>query len=150
MLAVPALDPVLVVLGHAAAEILERVDFGEAEVVVCEDWSRGQGFSLRRGIAALPDADAVVVTLGDQPFVTPRLIDGALAQLGAGFDAVRATYEGAPGHPVVLGRRVLDAVGELDGDAGARDLLARFRVREWEGAHLGSAYDIDTPEQLRS
>ena len=39
---------------------------------VCEDWARGQGFSLRRGVAALPDADAVVITLGDQPFITPR------------------------------------------------------------------------------
>src|SRR3954471_10481095 len=68
MLAVPALDPVLVVLGHAADAILARVDFGEAEVVVCEEGKRGQAASLRRGGAALNDADAVVITLGDQPF----------------------------------------------------------------------------------
>jgi CTP:molybdopterin cytidylyltransferase MocA len=147
MLAVPALDPVLVVLGHAADEILARVDFGEAEVVVCEEWERGQAASLRRGVAALLDADAVVVTLGDQPFITPQVIAGALDQLGR-FDAVRATYGGAPGHPVVLGRRVMDAVGELEGDTGARDLLARFRVRDWEAGHLCSAADIDTREEL--
>ena len=147
MLAVPALDPVLVVLGHAADEILERVDFGEAEVVVCEEWERGQAASLRRGVAALFDADAAVVTLGDQPFITPEVIEGALERLER-CDAVRATYDGAPGHPVVLGRRVLDAVGELDGDTGARDLLARFRVRDWEAGHLCSAADIDTREEL--
>ena len=118
----------LVVLGHAAAEILHRVDLGEAEVVVCEDWEQGQGFSLRRGVAALPDADAVVVTLGDQPFITPQVIAGALDP-SSRYDAVRVTYDGAPGHPVVLGRRVMDAVSELDGDTGARELLARFRVR---------------------
>jgi molybdenum cofactor cytidylyltransferase len=149
MLAVPALDPVLVVLGHAADAILERVDFGDAEVVVCEEWDRGQGFSLRRGIAALEDADAVVVTLGDQPFITPQVIAGALDHLD-GYDAVRATYGGKPGHPVVLGRRVMDAVGELEGDVGARDLLARFRVRDWEAGHLCSAADIDTQEELAS
>jgi CTP:molybdopterin cytidylyltransferase MocA len=148
MLAVPMLDPVLVVLGHAADEILTRVDFGEAEVVVCEDWARGQAFSLRRGVAALPDADAVAVTLGDQPFITPQVIAGALDQLGPRYDAVRVTYDGAPGHPVVLGRRVLDAVNELDGDTGARELLARFRVRTWEAGHLCSAADIDTQEEL--
>jgi molybdenum cofactor cytidylyltransferase len=147
MLAVPALDPVLVVLGHAADEIIERVDFGAAEVVVCEEWDRGQGFSLRRGIAALDAADAVVVTLGDQPFITPQVIAGALDQLG-GCDAVRAIYDGKPGHPVVLGRRVMDAVSELDGDVGARDLLARFDVRDWEAGHLASATDVDTPEEL--
>jgi len=147
MLAVPALDPVLVVLGHAADAILERIDFGAAEVVICEEWDRGQGFSLRRGIAALDEADAAVVTLGDQPFITPQVIAGALVHLG-GYDAVRASYDGQPGHPVVLGRRVMDAVVELNGDVGARDLLARFDVRDWEAGHLASATDVDTPEEL--
>ncbi len=147
MLAVPALDPVLVVLGHAADAILERVDFGEAEVVICEEWERGQASSLRRGIAALCEADAAVITLGDQPFITPQVIAGALDQLGR-CDAVRATYDGRPGHPVVLGRSVMDAVSELEGDVGARDLLARFAVRDWEAGHLASATDIDTREEL--
>ena len=48
----------------------------------------------------------------------------------------------------MLGRRVLDAVPELEGDAGARELLARFRVRRWEAGHLASATDIDTQEEL--
>jgi CTP:molybdopterin cytidylyltransferase MocA len=124
------------------------VDFGEAEVVVCEEWERGQAASLRRGVAALAEADAAVVTLGDQPFITPQVIAGALDQLGPRYDAVRATYSGAPGHPVVLGRQVLDCVGAIEGDVGARDLLARFRVRDWEAGHLCSAADVDTREEL--
>jgi CTP:molybdopterin cytidylyltransferase MocA len=147
MLAVPALDRVVVVLGHAADEIRARVEFGAAEVVVCEEWGRGQAYSLRHGIAALKDADAAVITLGDQPFITPQVIAGALDQLDA-YDAVRATYGGTPGHPVVLSRRVMDAASELEGDVGARDLLARFRVRDWEAGHLASAVDVDTPEEL--
>jgi molybdenum cofactor cytidylyltransferase len=142
-----ALDRVVVVLGHDAEAIQARIDFGSATVVVCEDWARGQGFSLRRGVAALPGADAVVITLGDQPFITPQVITAAVDALD-GFDAVRAVYGGAPGHPVVLGPRVLAAVGELEGDAGARELLARFHVRQWEAGHLASATDIDTQEEL--
>jgi molybdenum cofactor cytidylyltransferase len=142
-----ALDRVVVVLGHDADAIRARIDFGSAEVVVCDDWALGQGFSLRRGVAALSGTEAVVITLGDQPFITPQVITGALDQL-EGFDAVRAVYDGAPGHPVVLGPRVLATVGELEGDAGARELLARFRVRAWEAGHLASATDIDTQEEL--
>ena len=89
----------------------------------------------------------MVVTLGDQPFITPQVIAGALDQL-AGYDAVRAVYGGAPGHPVVLGPRVLAAAGELEGDQGARDLLSRFHVRRWEAGHLCSAVDVDTQEEL--
>jgi CTP:molybdopterin cytidylyltransferase MocA len=147
MLAVPALDRVLVVLGHAAEEILAAVDFRAAEVVVCEAWERGQSASLRCGLAALGHADAVVVTLGDQPFITPQVVAGALDQL-AGHDAVRAVYGGTPGHPVVLGPRVLAAAGDLAGDQGFRDLLSRFHVNRWEAGHLASAVDVDTQEEL--
>jgi CTP:molybdopterin cytidylyltransferase MocA len=98
-------------------------------------------------VAALGDVDAVAITLGDQPFITPRVIAGALRHLD-GHDAVRCMYGGAPGHPVILGRRVLDGVGALEGDQGARDLLARFRVRKWEAGHLCSAADVDTQEEL--
>ncbi len=147
MLAVPALDPVIVVLGHAAEEIAEALEFGDATVVVAADWDDGQSASLKRGVEAAGGADAAVVTLGDQPFITPQVIAGALDQL-PGYDAVRATYGGAPGHPVVLSRPVMDAVVELSGDTGARDLLGRFRVRQWEAGHLCSAADIDTQEEL--
>jgi CTP:molybdopterin cytidylyltransferase MocA len=147
MLAVPALDPVIVVLGHAAAEIARAVDFGQADVVVAPDWADGQSASLRRGIEAAGEADALVVTLGDQPFITPQVIAASLDQLD-GYDAVRATYGGHPGHPVVLGRAVLDAAGELAGDQGARELLSRFRVKRWEAGHLCSAVDVDTREEL--
>ena len=98
-------------------------------------------------MAELDGVEAVAITLGDQPFITSAVITASLGQL-EGFDAVRAMYSGAPGHPVVLSRPVLDAVGELSGDEGARELLARFRVREWEAGHLASATDVDTQEEL--
>jgi CTP:molybdopterin cytidylyltransferase MocA len=142
-----ALERVVVVLGHDAEAIRAAVDFGDAETIVCADWAQGQGFSLRAGVAALADAGVVAITLGDQPFITPAVITEAVAQLGEA-DAVRAVYDGTPGHPVVLGPRVLATVPELEGDAGARELLARFRVRKWEAGHLASATDVDTQEEL--
>ena len=49
MLSVPALDPVIVVLGHAADEIASTIDFGSATVVVAAAWNDGQSASLQRG-----------------------------------------------------------------------------------------------------
>jgi CTP:molybdopterin cytidylyltransferase MocA len=143
------LERVIVVLGHDAEAIRARVDFGAAEVVIAEDWADGQAASLRRGLAAAGAADAVVITLGDQPFITPQVIGAALDQLDD-YDAVRALYGDLPGHPVVLGRAVLDAAGGLRGDQGARELLADFRVHQWQAGHLASAVDVDTPEELRA
>ena len=63
--------------------------------------------------------------------------------------AVRATYDGAPGHPVLLERRLLDHVGELEGDSGARGLLEGDHVYPWEVGRLSDPTDIDTPERLQ-
>lgn len=148
MLGAGELDRVIVVLGHAADEIRASIEFGRAEVVVAEDWDQGQSASLRRGLAEAGAVDAVVVTLGDQPFIHAGVISAALAQLG-GHDAVRATYEGLSGHPVVLGPAVLAAADELHGDQGARELLDRFDVHRFEAAHLATDIDVDTQAQLR-
>jgi CTP:molybdopterin cytidylyltransferase MocA len=148
MLAVPAIWPVVVVIGHEAQAILAGVEFHDANVVVCDGWQEGQSASLRAGVAALGDVDAAVITLGDQPFITPQVIAGALDFDEDYHDAVRATYGGAPGHPVVLTRRMLRRAGELRGDVGFRDLLMGQRVRRFEAGHLCDPTDIDTREEL--
>jgi molybdenum cofactor cytidylyltransferase len=146
--AVGRLDPVVVVLGAHAEAIRAEVDFAGVRVVECPDWAEGQAASLRAGAAGVGEVDAAVVLLGDMPFVTPEVVAGAIDQLTRDHDAVRTLYAGKPGHPVVLGRPVLDRVPELRGDVGARDLLRSFRVRDWEGGHLCDPTDIDTPDQL--
>jgi molybdenum cofactor cytidylyltransferase len=140
--------PLTVVLGAHADQVRAAVNLEGVDVVICKDWQEGQAASLRAGVEALAPVDAAVVLLGDMPFVTPQVIAGAVDHLSGRWDAVRTLYGGAPGHPVVLGRRVLDAVGGLRGDRGARDLLRAFRVREWEAGHLCDPADIDTREQL--
>jgi CTP:molybdopterin cytidylyltransferase MocA len=140
--AVAELERVVVVLGASADEVRARVELGRAEVVVCERWADGQSASLQCGVAALRDADTVIVTLGDAPLITPEVIRLFLDQPGG----TRATYDGCPGHPVVLGPDELAAVSGLHGDEGARGLLSGARTIEC-GA-LGSGIDVDTPEQL--
>lgn len=148
---VPAIERVVVVLGARADEVRAGVDFGATEVVVCDDWATGQSASLKTGIAAIAGAaDAVVITLGDMPRVTPQVI-ARFADLAAEHGAqarARAVYDGVPGHPVVLGSAFFDAVAEIDGDIGARDLLRGIGVERIECSHLSDAVDIDTPADL--
>jgi CTP:molybdopterin cytidylyltransferase MocA len=152
MLAVPALDRVVVVLGAAAEQIGAQVRFASAEPIVCEGWAEGMAASLRSGAEELAGADWVVVTLGDMPGVTPEAIEAVIAAIeaGPGADAVRAAYGGRPGHPVALSRPLLDRVDGLRGDVGARELLRDAKVRDVEAGHLARPDDVDTPEQLEA
>jgi CTP:molybdopterin cytidylyltransferase MocA len=144
-MAAAPVDFVLVVLGARADEIRSAVDLHGADVVVADDWESGQSASLRAGAAAARarGADAVVVTLGDQP----RISADAIARVAvAEADAARATYDGVPAHPVLLRAPLFDAVDALSGDTGARGLLRDALAVPCDG--LGSSYDIDTRKDL--
>jgi molybdenum cofactor cytidylyltransferase len=153
MLAVPAIDPIVVVLGAEAERVRGAIELDGARAVVCEDWADGMAASLRTGVQAVGDCDWVIVTLGDQPRVTPQVIaavmDHAVAAPAATV-AVRATYDGAPGHPVALGRAILRRLATLSGDVGARDLLDGADVMTFEAGRLCDPADVDTPEELEA
>jgi CTP:molybdopterin cytidylyltransferase MocA len=80
--------------------------------------------------------------LGDQPRITGE----AVAAVAAAEPPARAAYHGRPGHPVLLGRELLDRAAELRGDSGFRDLLRGARAVEIGG--LADPTDVDTPEEL--
>ena len=144
---VPALERIAVVLGAHAEEILGRVDFMRAEPVVCERWEEGQAQSLRRGIEHLtdgPEVRNVIVTLGDQPRMTPELVARFIGEA----PGTRAVYGGTPGHPVVLGPVQMRAIAGLRGDQGAREILRGGPTIECKD--LRAALDVDTPEDLEA
>jgi CTP:molybdopterin cytidylyltransferase MocA len=145
--AVAELERVAVVLGAAAEEIMERVDFMRADPVICSRWSEGQAHSLRCGIDHLTGAGhvtRVIVTLGDQPRVGPELI----ARFVGEPPGTRAVYGGVPGHPVVLGPVQMRAIAGLRGDKGARELLQGGSTIECGDS--GAVRDVDTPEDLEA
>jgi len=144
------IDDVLLVLGAHADAVLAGVERHGACAVICSDWDEGQAASLRAGVAAVAGrANAVVVTLGDQPAIDPRAIDRVIESRDGVSLAVRASYRGRPGHPVLLERALLEQVPTLSGDAGARRLLAGSAAKVVACDGLGSDLDIDTVEELR-
>ncbi|HET6911249.1 MAG TPA: nucleotidyltransferase family protein [Mycobacteriales bacterium] len=152
MLRAGGCDPVVVVLGASAREVVIHADLTGAVVVVNDRWSSGIGSSLRTGLAALTDlrAPAALVALVDQPRVTADVVR-RLVSAPSDAPALVASYDGRPGNPVRLAATIWPEVCELAvGDVGAR---------AWMRAHpdqvigiacddLGDDHDVDTPEDL--
>jgi molybdenum cofactor cytidylyltransferase len=146
-MAASPVDRVAVVLGAGAEDVLAAIDLHGAEPLVCERWEEGQSASLACGLAHFSDAEAVAVTLGDQPYVPPDAIRRVLGARGEA-PAVRATYGGRPGHPVVLEERLFGRLRDVSGDHGARHLLMKVRTQEVVCDDIGGGEDVDTRAQL--
>ena len=65
-----------------------------------------------------------------------------------GAAAVRATYNGNPGHPVLLERSLFGQLRNVSGDKGARNLLLSVHVLDVPCDDLGGGEDVDTPAGL--
>jgi molybdenum cofactor cytidylyltransferase len=147
--------PVLLVTGHAHAQVLGALDGLLLERIHNRDPGAGLSASLKLAIAALPDAArGAVILLGDMPRIGPSLID----RLIDAFDAtpveplaVVPVRGERRGNPALIGRGLFAAVRILDGDTGARDLIAAARENIFELPVGDSAIeiDIDTREDLR-
>lgn len=144
------LDHVVVVLGAHGDRISAQIDLHGADPVICDEWEEGVAASLRVGLKAVSKGRAVVILLGDQPLITPAAIERVLAARNRDLAAVRATYGGEPGHPVLLEPELLPRLLALRGDAGARDLLAEVAVCEVACDDVADSADVDTPEDLRA
>jgi len=142
-------EATLLVLGADAEEIERGVELGAAAVVRSPDWERGQGASLRAGLAALdPEVAAALVTLGDEPFLPPAASERVFAARRPDRAALRAAYDGRPGHPVLIERRLFAPLIAAPAEANPAALLREAGVEIVECGDLGDPADVDTPEQL--
>lgn len=141
-------DPVVAVLGAGAAQVRADVDLAGVDVVENVDWAEGMGSSLRLGLTTvtrLPQVSAVVVHLVDMPGVAAAAVARLRASAHPGC-LIRASYDGEPGHPVVLGRdHWPEIAATARGDQGARTYLRRHaaQVTAIECGDVANGYDID-------
>lgn len=149
--AAPELDRRFVVLGANADRILEAVDLHGHEPVRAEDWDEGLAASLRAGITAARDAgaDAALITLGDQPRVGAEAIARVIGARGD-TKAVRASYDGKPGHPTLLEASLFDTALALKGDEGARGVFKPEFTRLVPCDDIAVPTDIDVVADLRA
>ena len=145
------LDEVVVVLGRAADELRERVDFGDAKVVENPVFTEGCSSSYRAGIAALnPESAAIMIILGDQPGITPEIIN-CLAKEWRGSEAPIAlcSYRGRKGHPMIFAQPLFDRLTQLHGDKAAWKLVDAY-IDSVQEVHFSLPFpdDINTSEDF--
>jgi molybdenum cofactor cytidylyltransferase len=146
---------VIVVTGHQA-ELVEQALAGlKVRFARNPDFVGGLASSVKSGIAAVPaNADGAIVCLGDMPLIDAKLIDRLIEAFepDRGHLIAIPVSDGKRGNPVLWSRRFFRELMTLDGDVGARHLIAKHTeaVAEVPVEGDGAFLDIDTPQALEA
>jgi molybdenum cofactor cytidylyltransferase len=141
---------VLVVLRPGNEELKRIFVRAGCEVLETGRALEGMGGSLAAAISALPPSQGYVVALADMPFIEPGSIRAVRNALGEGASIAIPVVAEVRGHPVGFSAAWADDLKRLEGDEGARRIVAgnADRVTEIPVSDPNISRDIDTPQDL--
>lgn len=121
-------EKTLVVLGAGHERMRSVIEKFPVDITVNPHFRRGMLSSVQWGIRRLPrQARAALVFLGDQPWISQKIIDGiidAFKETGKGL--VLPVYKNSGGHPLLIDLKYRDTIGRLSADMGLRELLSLY------------------------
>ncbi len=149
-----SVDELIVVTGHGAKDCESVLAGLKVRLVPNADYATGLSSSLRAGVEAAGEADAIVVCLGDMPRVGGPVIDRLIAAFNPTEhrSIVMPSFQGEIGNPVLWGAEHFPRLLKLSGDKGARRLIAEIRSEATEVGvdDAGVLRDIDTAADLEN
>jgi len=147
-------DTITVVLGAEAETIKKSVDLSGTNVVINENFQKGQLSSLIAAIREIPqDTDAILVCLVDSPFVTEEVVDKIVAKFKETNNPIIVpVFNKKRGHPTLFSKSLFNELLNAPQDQGARYVLYsnEERVFELEMSESGILISIDTPDDYKS
>jgi len=149
---VPFNDLVIVVAGKNAADITPVVDASGGFLTINPEPERGQFSSLQCGLHEVLNhgRDAAMITLVDKPPVKASTLTKLRTEfdsaLSAGKWAAVPEYGGRHGHPILIGREMIEAFLKAPVTANAREVQRQHQAR----IHYVPVDDPDTTMNLNT
>ena len=127
----------------------------EYELHYVETSTPSLGTSIASAVARVERGHSLLVALADMPSIRPDTVKSLLVAaqgLANTTLSLRPTYQGNPGHPVIIGAQLVERLGTVDGSRGARALLRDSGHQTMSVEDPGVIADIDfaTSTALRS
>ncbi|MFN6997793.1 MAG: NTP transferase domain-containing protein, partial [Aquincola tertiaricarbonis] len=135
----------------AALEPLARSVVASRDVVVLPAADSmpglGMGSSIAAGVEARAHAPGWLMLPGDMPLVRPTTLV-AVARALQQHPVAYAQHAGRRGHPVGFSAELFTDLVLLQGDEGARRLVARYPAQAVDVDDPGALIDLDTVEDF--
>ncbi|SER25875.1 nucleotidyltransferase family protein [Pedobacter rhizosphaerae] len=141
--------PIIVVLGAYADEISKAHRDPRISYVVNDNWQAGMASSIFTGLTALLDnnkaLENVIIAVADQVFITARIFENLTENYQlTSKGIVASSYGETEGTPVLFNKKYFAQLLQLEGNKGAKKILAEnpsdMSTVSFEKGHI----DIDT------
>jgi len=129
-----------VVLGAHAEPIAKAIHLKADEIVINEDWERGQLTSIQAALRSLPPGTrGILLCLIDHPLISADLVQQLIELFEkSGKPIVLPLYQGRRGHPMIFSATLYDELLHAPLETGARAVV-------W--AHSGDVEELRTNEE---
>jgi len=144
---------VIVVLGAEATKLRREIKQSQVKIIENASYKEGLSTSLKAGLQAVsPQAQAVLILLGDQPLISHDIIDALIDKYEeSGSIMVAPVYKGKRGNPVLFDSSLIPELSRVTGDKGGREIIekhpAQLATVDFESTITGT--DIDSWEDYR-
>lgn len=146
MTRLPVVVVTTAVLAPQVADLMARRD----TVVISEaEARRGMGHSIATGVTERASSPGWLVLPGDMPMVRASSLLAVAAAIEHSPIAY-AQYRGRRGHPVGFAAELYSELVALNGDEGARRVIARYPAVGVEVDDPGVLLDVDTVDDLQA
>ena len=149
-------DDVILVLGHEADRILQKVDTRKVKVVINKNYQEGMITSIQQGLLILNEkTEAFFIVLADQPGIGPEVFNRLISEFKRATppkNIVLPTYRGRRGHPTLFSVKYRKEAFRLKGDVGLRQILQEQPedILAVEMDKDSILQDIDTPDDYQN
>jgi molybdenum cofactor cytidylyltransferase len=149
---------ILLVLGHNAEEMRQKVSDLPVTILVNPDYKQGQLSSLQVAIRhlasnkAADSVDAILVHLVDHPYISAELVNLMIRRFYETKKLIVVPrFQGRRGHPVIFARALFSELLGAAPDQGAKSVVHAHHqdTLEIDTEDKGVLVDIDTPEEYR-
>jgi molybdenum cofactor cytidylyltransferase len=142
-----------IVLGAHAEPIAKAIPLAADEIVINDEWEKGQLRSIHAALRSLPpDTDGILLCLIDHPLISAQLVSELIQK----FYATRApivlpVHDGRRGHPVIFSAIVYDELLHASVELGARSIVWAHaaEVCELLTTEEGCILNLNDPETMQ-
>jgi molybdenum cofactor cytidylyltransferase len=141
-----------VVLGAHAEPIAKKVPLTADEIVINQDWEKGQLSSIQAALRSLPPGtDGIVLCLIDHPLISSTLVHDLIETFYTSKKPiVLPVCEGQRGHPVIFSAQLYDELLKAPLETGARAVVWAHaaEVEEFSTNEEGCVLNLNDPQAM--